>query len=216
MPNATIFEPLSNDTVTAPVTVKAGYTTAANFDMRCHVGSTADTMAHPHTPTSGTHTSTPIPASAATYTVEARDDAASPGAMPLDSQPNVTVTGGTPPTTIDTVTVPPGPLPIVVGGPGAARVKRTRVISGECDPLLPSPVAYVICRIVEIAIKTRARAVIAAGADTVKAVGAKRKWQVQVEFMMDVTDPELQYVARVTAYDKDDVSLGTQTKYFPK
>ncbi|HVL16241.1 MAG TPA: hypothetical protein VM529_26955, partial [Gemmata sp.] len=105
MPTATILEPLSGDTVAAPVTVQAGYTTAANFNMRCKVGTTQDLTAHMHAPASGTHTSTPILAVTGIHTVEARDDAASPGAMPLDSQANVTVTGGTPPVVIGTVTV---------------------------------------------------------------------------------------------------------------
>src|SRR5829696_3263188 len=140
MPTATIFEPLTGDTATAPVVVQAGYNTAANFKLTCLVGTTPGTEGN-HPPTSGLHGSGNISPATTTHTIYAKDTTAAP--VTLDSQPGVVVTSGVPPVTIETVG-PPTPSP----GDGVKRnkVKKKRKVDGVCDPGLSPPAAYVICR----------------------------------------------------------------------
>ena len=208
--SVTVLAPLSGDTVTCPIRVLAGYSTTAAFNMTCKVDVTPEIPAQPHGAGSDIHSSTDITvgASGSTgYVVRADGD----NGAGSDSQSGVIVTSGTPPIATDTVTEP-GPIPVA----GGMRMKKKRKIDGTCNPTLSPPAAYVICRIYEIDVTTHFKAVVAAGADTVKEVGAKRKWSVEVEFMMDLADHTLQYVARTTAYDKDDNPLGVHTKHITK
>lgn len=197
-----ILEPCSGDTVMSPVTVKVAYTTTLQFSMMCSVGAVDEAPPPPHTPPpdSGVHTSSPIPSGAGNFTVSARNMTVP---ATLDSQPNVTVmVGGTP--------------PVVVGGNSFAlfRGKRKRrPVSGDTI----ANAVYVVCLIYEIdtAPPIPTRTLITVGAAMVKHVRGKHRWSVNVKFTVKKPG-NFQYVARVTAYDLNNISLGTHTKQIKK
>jgi hypothetical protein len=155
----------------------------------------------------GTHISSGISRGPGDWTVYVRD-LADP-AHPLDFQNTVHVlaAGGNLPIII-TNPGGPGPGPIVLG----KGLRKRRPIKGEAA----AGSAYVICHIYEVDSAAHTRVLIAAGASTVKKSGQKYKWKV-ADLSFTIKKPNnFQYIARVTAYDKDDTSLGTQTKQIKK
>lgn len=207
MATAMILEPLTGDTVTEPVIVKASYNTNANFTMGCRVNITDEAPPQPHTAASspGVHVSTGIAPGAGTWVVFARDVTNLMAPVNLDQQPGVQVLAN------GNV----GPVIITTGVGGLLAVgkgfRKKKPIKGEAA----EGAAYVICRIYEVDSMAQTRVLIAAGAATVKKSGTKYKWSVEVKFVTKAPD-NFQYVARVTAFDKDSTSLGTTTKQIKK
>jgi hypothetical protein len=194
-----ILEPCTGDSVNQPVVVKVGYTTDVNFNLNCRVDASNELSPQPHAPTSGTHVSTGISPGAATRTVYG--DNATAGTN-LDYQSGVIVLGA--------ATAPP----VVVGGNSGAMVKGTkkrRPISGTTVV----NAVYVVCVVYEVDSTATTRTIIAVGAAMVKVVGGKYKWSVQVNFKVK-KPANFQYVARVTAYDATNTSLGSQSKHIKK
>lgn len=210
MPTATILEPLGGDTVTSPVTVVAWYDTASAFDMICEVDSVGESKAQTHPAGSDIHQSEAIATANSPVTVRAKDHAAP--SPPLDEQAGVNVTSGPAPVEVEGVEEPTMAIVVAHG----KRAKKKRKLRGQTDATATPVAAYVICQVYEVDITTHNRAVIAAGAGTVIKVGARRKWVVEIEFEMDTTDNTLQYIARITAYDKDGAVLGKTTKHLTK
>ncbi|MFO0805310.1 MAG: hypothetical protein U0791_19575 [Gemmataceae bacterium] len=211
----TVLSPLTGDTVVTPVTVIAGYSAAANFNLRCNVnGTTYETASQPHTAGSGVHTSTPI-TSAASPPAGWPVNAVADNAVGTGTQPGVIIvaSGGQQPVGNQQVGIPPGgPGPLATG---AAAGPKKRNISGECD--VRSNVAYVIIRVKEVDVNTGVMVVVASGADTPKKAGAQVKWgPVQLQFPMDMADDSIQYVVQTTAYGLDDLPIGSLTTYFAK
>jgi hypothetical protein len=160
------------------------------------------------------HFSGAISVSPSTYTVSAKT-----GGTTLHSESGVNV--------IDCTVGPPPPVEIEEisferlkhkgkGKKRERRAKTKRRIKGKCKATA-SPVAdYVICRVYEVDTLSHNRALVTAGAGSVIESGSRRKWTAEVEFTMDTVDDTLQYIARVTAYDKDGNALGVVTGQFTK
>jgi hypothetical protein len=204
---ATILQPLNGDTVTAPVTVKAGYDTTSNFTLKCWVGTAVESANQQHNGTGVHSTTSPDVAAVAgvNQTVYARDD----NNNEFDHQDGVNVTSGTPAVTVEGVTpqMPSGP---VVRG----KSRRVWTIKGKCDPA--GQAANVVCEIYEVNIRTHARRLIGANSEDVTNQAGQRTWTVQVTFQMDMQNNDLEYVARAHAYDANGNPVGLHTQHHAK
>ena len=215
MPTATILAPLSGDVVCSPVSVVAGYSTTATFNLAGCVGGTCESP-QSHGPPSGVHTSAGIAVAPGTYTVEAKT-----GSTTLHSESGVVVTdcgpGPAPPIEIEDIGMGlQRHKGKVKGRKTERRAKTKRKVKGRCNATASPPADYVICRVYEVDTLTHNRALITAGAGSVIPSGSRRKWTAEVEFTMDTVDHTLQYIARVTAYDKEGNALGVTTKHILK
>jgi hypothetical protein len=191
----TILEPHEKEEVSSPVTVVAGYSFANTFNLTCTVGSTAES---PKSRSGdGTHKSDPLSVSPGVYTVHADGDNSAGNAV----QNYVTVTGGT---------LPIDDVEIKVEKPVEAGMKKVKV-TGECDP--KTKAAYVICRILEVNLKTGQRTRVAAGADTTE--GKKLAWNVDVSFAANQAR-WIEYVAQITSYNLEDKPQGQITKHIKR
>jgi hypothetical protein len=209
---ATILEPRSNDTVPTPVRVVAAYSTDATFNMFCSVGTTNEGSPQSHTPGSDIHTtpSSEIPALAGTHAVAAKKMGTP---APLHELTGVIVTDGALPIEVEGIEEPPSPPgPPVKGN----RRAKKRKLTGKCHAAANPLATHVICLVEEVDITTHLMARVTSGAGSVLQVGPRRKWVVDVDFEMDTVDQTLQYIARITAFDKNGNALGTITKHITK
>ena len=203
-----ILEPCSGDTVMSPVIVKVAYTTTVPFSLACKVDVVDEAPPQPHPVGSDTHVGSRIASGssgAGTFTASALNQSV-PAPSSLDAQPGVKVlpAGGTP--------------PVVVGGNSFALVRgkgkrKRRPVSGDTI----ANAVYVVCLIYEIdtAPPIPTRTLITVGAAMVKHTTTHHRWSVHVKFTVKKPG-NFQYVARVTAYDLNNISLGTHTKQIKK
>ncbi len=190
-----ISSPWSGTTVASPVTVLVDYTSTVDFPLACGVGAAAEpSQSHLIPPNSTTHTSAGIVSPAGVFTVSA-------GA--LDSQPNVTVTAGTPP---------------VVIGSGSGIMLRKPTLKKKRRPISGVTVAaavYVVCLVYETDSSVPSRTIIAVGAAMVRKVGTKYRWSVLINFKTKKPD-NFQYVAFVSAYDQHAAFIGASSRPIKK
>jgi hypothetical protein len=203
-----ILVPSGGDTISSPVTVTYSYVINAVAQFFTTVGSARDSGKNipftPPAPNSGTEDSGSITVSVSQPTEVAISVYGGDQGSTPDMYVTVEASGDPPPVGDIEISQPE-----MGGGPGAGQKQKYKV-DGQVP--LGSTAAYVVCQAIEVTVgDPTTRAVVAAGAGSVKVAGNKLTWSVSLEFVQNAGS---NYVARAFAYDMNQTLLGSLSAVF--